>query len=178
MPGGKTHLLINLGLFPWIFQQAYSNLSLPQAILFGAGYLFAALFMTPDLDDALSLPATNFEHIGHIPGVLWEAYWEEYAVLMPHRGFSHLPVLGTLGRWLYLLVPYAYLLSDKRCKRKRNWLWKLAALVIPASLWAALYAWGAPLEFLALTFAGCAVSDGLHILSDRVVSAVKKVSHI
>jgi len=45
--------------------------------------------------------------IGKLPvlGALWNAYWWPYAVLFKHRKLSHNIVLGTLTRFIYLLLP-------------------------------------------------------------------------
>ncbi len=59
-------------------------------------------------------------------GLAWSAYWWPYAKLHGHRGVSHTPFVGTVGRFLYLLwgplVASAYLPNT-------IWLFWLAVLV-------------------------------------------------
>lgn len=43
--------------------------------------------------------------VGGVIGNLWEAIWYPYATYIPHRNFfSHAPVVGTIIRFLYLVV--------------------------------------------------------------------------
>lgn len=82
----------------------------PEAGLAAAGCAFGVI-LPPDLDQE---GVTDSERLiiraggcwlGWI-GWLWVAYWWPYACLVPHRHWmSHLPVVGTLVRLLYLFSP-------------------------------------------------------------------------
>lgn len=64
----------------------------------------AGIFLTPDLDQQ------TLSHSEHLLvrwtfglGYGWVLLWYPYARLIPHRSpLSHFPILGTLGRLLYL----------------------------------------------------------------------------
>lgn len=74
--------------------------------IFAAIGAFSGLVVEPDLDqDAQAAPLSTMRETGG-DGLanLWRIYWSPYARLLPHRCFwSHAPVVGTLGRILYLL---------------------------------------------------------------------------
>lgn len=61
-----------------------------------ASHVLGGLFLSPDLD-TVSRPYRRW-------GVLrW--IWIPYQKLIPHRGLSHLPIVGTASRVAYLLLP-------------------------------------------------------------------------
>ena len=64
----------------------------------------AGILLTPDLD-FLTMTKSEWLVVRWLPviGWLWLAIWDLYARLLPHRNaLSHLPILGTAGRLLYL----------------------------------------------------------------------------
>jgi uncharacterized metal-binding protein len=74
------------------------------------------MVITPDLD---LLATGNVRRFGLRQ--LWRLYWYPYSRLITHRSWlSHAPVIGTIGRLVYLL-PLTW------------WAWQY-----PAMLWAAL----------------------------------------
>jgi len=69
----------------------------------------AGVLLSPDLDhEAITeSEALVYRRGGQVLGSLWRTYWMPYALLIPHRHWlSHAPLIGTLGRLLYLLAPF------------------------------------------------------------------------
>lgn len=97
MPSGRTHDRLTLWLLPavaagsWLISRQ-SDLSL---VLSGS-YLFAGLMFGPDLD----VRSRQSQRWGPLRWI-----WTPYQRCLRHRSwFSHGPILGTLGRVLYLGV--------------------------------------------------------------------------
>lgn len=71
---------------------------------------FSGLVVEPDLDqDYQAAPlGTMRETGGDLLAKLWQLYWTPYARAIPHRSLlSHFPVIGTVGRLIYLAPLYA-----------------------------------------------------------------------
>lgn len=103
----------------------------------------------PDLDlDGLSGAEMRVIRRSRVLGFVWWLLWLPYAKLFKHRGSSHWPVIGTLGRALYLLGPplLGLYLLDVRI----------------------------PWEWLGLWFCGLTLADLAHIIADRFWSAWKR----
>ncbi len=69
----------------------------------------AGLIIDPDLDCNSTLQLMNASRWRMMRaswpiGYLWFFLWWPYSQLFPHRGLSHVPVLGTLTRLVYLAV--------------------------------------------------------------------------
>jgi len=88
-------------------------------VLLGAMGFFACKFSGkngPDLDlIGVTISEREAERVwGRVLGTLWFMIWLPYARLIPHRHWlSHAPVIGTLGRlvwllWLPVFVAAAY----------------------------------------------------------------------
>ncbi len=84
--------------------------SFPQAAFFASGCL-AGLVIGPDLDvrhftHAEGVLRSSAGSAGRLLAGIWYALWWPYARLIPrHRHpLSHFPLVGTLGRVLYLLL--------------------------------------------------------------------------
>ncbi|NJN44419.1 MAG: DUF2227 family putative metal-binding protein [Anaerolineae bacterium] len=107
MASGKAHATASL------------LLTLPAGLLaFGLGGDFSAavacatgslagLILSPDLDVPQRTHSNYimYELLGRIGGGLWFAFWWPYSRMIPHRSpLSHWPILGTLGRLLYIIV--------------------------------------------------------------------------
>jgi uncharacterized metal-binding protein len=68
---------------------------------------FAGILLSPDLDVDNPILSNYFmsKYLGCLGGAAWFAFWRPYAWFIPHRSpFSHWPVLGTLGRLLYMVL--------------------------------------------------------------------------
>lgn len=106
MATGRTHariawvLLIPLGILgSYILVVVDTRL--------GIGWLIgslAGIVITPDIDlETPTYEEWRFYRIAYPLGVLWQWLWFPYAAFMAHRGLSHIYLLGTLSRLLYLL---------------------------------------------------------------------------
>ncbi|MBI2952580.1 DUF2227 family putative metal-binding protein [bacterium] len=158
MPSGKTHIRIDVfflllmaaaALTFWddLVQRFGRDRLVEQSAVFTISYLFGTFLLSPDLDLKDNVSAKNW-------GLL-RLFWRPYAALFRHRGISHVPVLGTLTRILYMaVVAYvavaaANVLFDMKIRmsfrdlRAANWNLGLTAL------------------------AGVCLPDLLHVLTDR-----------
>ena len=86
-------------------------------VLLGAAAFLACKFSVkngPDLD-LVGVTISEKEAVrvwGRVLGTLWFMVWLPYARLIPHRHWmSHAPVIGTLGRLLWLLWLPAFVLA-------------------------------------------------------------------
>lgn len=96
MPSGKTHLAIELLLFPFALTLFYITLSHEwnDLGLFVVSYLVSSLWLSPDLD----LKRNNaLRRWG-----LFRWIWWPYSQLFKHRGLSHHILWGPLSRIVYL----------------------------------------------------------------------------
>lgn len=150
MPSGKTHERVNLALGSIL---ALTGLGLGvdanRLLAFWAGFLFATYFLSPDLDLEGTRAHRRWGPLAPI--------WSPYAALIPHRGISHIPVLGTLIRIGYLTLVYV-----------------LLAFVLQV-FWGIRF----PLQLLSVLYygpflLGAIVSDLTHIVLDRTVTALKR----
>lgn len=106
---------------------------------------FAGLVVEPDLDqDAQAAPlSTMRETGGDFLARVWQLYWTPYAKAIPHRSWlSHGPIVGTLGRAVYLAPLYS----------------------LPLYGWTHFY--GFPLAHLCAVLAGLCWVDVLHYIMD------------
>jgi uncharacterized metal-binding protein len=62
-----------------------------------AGYLAGGIWLSPDIDLKQSRPSQRL-------GIL-SVLWKPYRKASGHRGFSHLPIVGTLSRVIYIAFP-------------------------------------------------------------------------
>lgn len=105
MPSGKVHAACSAALSPVAFGTAYafSGDHLPVAIASAGGCLLGIL-LTPDLDQE-NLGMSERWLIKRTLGLgyVFVMLWYPYARLLPHRSpWSHLPIIGTLGRLAYM----------------------------------------------------------------------------
>lgn len=102
MPDGNAHFAANVacglamtGAAAWYAPALVAPVA--------AGALIGA-FITPDLD----LESTTHSEalLRRIPviGLLFQMLWYPYALMCRHRGVSHWPVVGTLGRLAYIAI--------------------------------------------------------------------------
>lgn len=65
------------------------------------------VFITPDLDLNKNIVNGSFikKNVGELFLNIWKRFWKRYALFCKHGGnISHLPVFGTYGRLLYILM--------------------------------------------------------------------------
>lgn len=107
MPDGKTHEVINAAVLMasigglYCFSAGYGNAVIARYVdtytilTFAAAYIFATLFLSPDLD------------IDSKPYRRWRMFrvlWWPYKVIFKHRGLSHNPVIGPVSIVLNLAL--------------------------------------------------------------------------
>ena len=103
MAWGKTHLKINklmvlpVAVVGTIFVGPIEAIGLVGGIIVG-------IFVTPDLDlNKLTYSGRLVYNFCPLIGVIWRGIWYPYSRVIPHRHWvSHIPVLSTLLRLLYL----------------------------------------------------------------------------
>ena len=166
MADGKTHALGTQTLAVLLFAAEATNgklnrYDLRTTLIYSAvlaGGTMLGLILTPDLDvNAGSISENEVREISPFGENLWWVYWYPYRMVLPHRSpFSHWPVIGTLGRLLYITLPYwvglgiTYFLSDA---------WFTA--MVENTLW--LFA----LPYFRVAVLGLASADLLHFFMDR-----------
>ncbi len=94
----KTHLHFNLFIaMPVFLFFLYStfHLAKPYLLTFATVFIYASYFLTPDAD----LSYKN--HFWSLKGILTFPFFL-YSLIFRHRGISHMPIVGTLTRLLYL----------------------------------------------------------------------------
>ena len=110
-PSGKVHYKW-WKKFLWlalIIGAAFAWLSVPLGLGVVFGYLLGR-YIDPDLD-LVQTSSSEYRAMRELKifGALLVAYWLPYSYVIPHRSpLSHFPILGTLGRFVYVfwwLVP-------------------------------------------------------------------------
>jgi uncharacterized metal-binding protein len=89
---GRTHELINLLALPGFLYFLPKEFYLP----FSIGYVLGTFLLSPDLDLRHSKPSKRWKALK----ILWRPYQKK----SKHRGISHIPILGTLTRLLYIFL--------------------------------------------------------------------------
>lgn len=136
-----------------------------------------SLFVGPDLDvDSGNISHKLARETGKIPLVLWTIFWEPYGYAIKHRSkISHMPILGTLLRLIYLVTPLSInvLVEDDRIRRAialSSGLSQILAIVpivvIFALVQALIYARIDLAIFFALFIGQVMFNDFLHFIFD------------
>ncbi|HIQ31286.1 MAG TPA: hypothetical protein EYH49_03880 [Aquifex aeolicus] len=94
---GKTHDIVNIAALPVFLYFLPKEFFVP----FGAGYILGTFFLSPDLDLPSSRPTKRWK--------LLRCLWFPYQLLSKHRGVSHMPLIGSLFRLIYLLGTLLFL---------------------------------------------------------------------
>ncbi len=101
MPSGKTHDRVNIVSTAILGYFAYSRgMGLDEVVAFCLGSLVATFWFSPDLDLSYSKPVKRWGRLSFI--------WRPYSLIVPHRGISHVPVLGILTRFGYIFVIFLF----------------------------------------------------------------------
>lgn len=107
MPSGKTHDRLAWLTSPISAISIYQATQSPDLAALGwVAHVFSGLYLSPDLDLQHSRPFKRW-------GIL-KVFWWPYAKAIAHRGISHVPLLGTATRLLWMAIafwPVSYLLS-------------------------------------------------------------------
>jgi len=146
MPSYRTHVSVNLflGLPLGVAALKYTVQSTPMDIgSFAAAFIYGTLFLHPDLDLARNIRLLSLKGLLTLP-------FRPYSYLFRHRGISHIPVVGTLTRLLWLLG-FFYLMAY--CLD-----WAFPHLMD----------WNHP--YLWFAIGGIALADLFHVMLDQVKS--------
>jgi Uncharacterized metal-binding protein len=153
MPSGRTHDRINLVSTAILVYFGYElGFGWDEILAFSLGSLVGTIWFSPDLDIKTSRPVKRWGKLSFI--------WWPYASIVPHRGISHVPVLGILTRFGYFFG-IVFLL------------WLVVRNFLPISI--NLTAIFNNAYFLPFTL-GVLFADTLHILSDFIYSSIKSRS--
>jgi uncharacterized metal-binding protein len=102
MPDGETHFASNVvgGVGLTLLAHSYAPDAVGPVIV---GAIIGA-FITPDMD--IDHTTRNEAILREIPvvGIVFQTAWYPYALLHRHRGISHWPVIGTVGRMVYAVL--------------------------------------------------------------------------
>jgi uncharacterized metal-binding protein len=166
MADGKTHALGTQTLAVLLFAAeatygkingyAFAPTVIYSAVLAGGAMLGSIL--TPDLDvNAGSISEEEVREVSPFGENLWWIYWFPYRMILPHRSpFSHWPVIGTIGRLLYLSIPYWIILGITYFVSPASFNW-----IMENSIWLVT------LPYFRVAVLGLAGSDLLHFFMDR-----------
>jgi uncharacterized metal-binding protein len=166
MADGKTHSSATQILAVLLFasEATYGKLNgyfLQPTLIYSAVLASGAmlgLVLTPDLDvNAGSISEEELREISSFGENLWWMYWFPYRQLVPHRSpISHWPIVGTVGRLLYITIPY--------------WIGLTVAYFLdpPIFSWLAQAGiWLITLPYFRVAVLGLAGADTLHFFMDR-----------
>ncbi len=92
MAAGRTHDIVNLSILP----VAVYYLQPENFTGFISGYLIGTFLITPDNDIYHSRPNRRWKFLRFL--------WYPYTKIFSHRGISHLPVIGSITKIVYLLL--------------------------------------------------------------------------
>jgi uncharacterized metal-binding protein len=103
MASGRSHdiacQVAGLFLLPLAFRLSYSIPEIPPlggielAFLY-SGYIIGSVWLSPDIDLKQSQPSKRMGFLNPL--------WKPYRKLSRHRGFSHIPLIGTASRIAYV----------------------------------------------------------------------------
>ena len=166
MPSGKTHLRIELFLLPlvllafcyWVFPLLEPRYQWQAFSLFGGAYLVSSLLLSPDLDLRHNSARNNWGVLGFV--------WIPYTKIFKHRGLSHSLILGTLTRLAYLLAVGAVIALAVWVALRYFFRREFTIPELPVDAYG--YFW------VAIFIGGLWLPNVIHILVDRVHSAVKR----
>ncbi len=132
-------------------------------LAFSAFGALSNLALSPDLDGSRSMSIIRWKHVN----ILIALWWKGYGKITRHRGRSHIPIIGTLSRLLWLSIPFivsAILIQVLGLMpgTSRDWhnifLSVSSAMALPFFLW----------------LSGLILADTLHALLDYLDSLIKK----
>jgi uncharacterized metal-binding protein len=174
MPAGHTHTSLNLALVPIVVlainQQQVVNIS---TLAMGSGaFIFATLFMSPDLDLFNSNPTAHWGKFKYL--------WLPYSKTFHHRGISHSLLFGSLTRIIYLsLVALTFTCLYYLLK---NAIFHVDISKVSVDQSKHLYdflkiKWIRYHSYVFSAFVGIWLADSCHICSDRIYSSIKGLKH-
>lgn len=130
MANGKTHAAANIAVLGITLYLVAPRLPVDLAAGATAGAILGTL-VTPDIDHHVTTQeeARFYRWFGWLGGGLWQLFWRGYAQTHQHRGRSHAPLVGTLGRWGYVVIRLSPLIALTLYQLWPMWLAWLPALL-------------------------------------------------
>ncbi len=170
MPNYRAHTTINLLAMAGMSYAAVKTYGIEPSLVAISVVAFTAatLLLSPDLDLKHSSPTRNW-------GLLrW--LWRPYQMFFKHRGMSHSLFFSSFTRLGYLLaLATLALIGLQAWSDPSPAVIAASASILPEPASAVLSAHGVPLTAAAV---GIAISDACHIVTDRIVSALKALTRI
>lgn len=138
------------------------------------GILFSIL-VSPDLDLESYIGLYYFRRtFGEAGSKYWQYLWRPYAINFAHRGISHMPIVGTLIRFIYIVLPTSmYLLPREYDKSSIIAIIYSQLLALPFTGIFVITIVAYPLQVL-LFVLGIVIGDMLHIVCDILSSGYKR----
>lgn len=153
MASGRTHDIINLTALP-----VFVYYLKPEDFLaFSSGYLIGTFLLSPDNDLYHSKPNKRWKFLRFI--------WLPYVKIFSHRGVSHLPILGLVFKLFYLFLIFFifyFFVQTFIFKESLN----LNKEMIKEFLKS---------PFVLSFFIGLIIAEFMHIITDIIYSAIKKL---
>ncbi|PIS02725.1 MAG: hypothetical protein COT85_01455 [Chlamydiae bacterium CG10_big_fil_rev_8_21_14_0_10_42_34] len=144
MPSYKTHVSINLflGLPLTLVALKHTVQVEPTEIAcFSAAFIYGTIFLHPDLDLARNIRLFSLKGLLTLP-------FRPYSYLFRHRGISHIPIIGTLSRILWLIFFFYFIFT---CLN-----WAMPNVIEYNGV------------YIAFALAGVAAADLIHVLLDKI----------
>ncbi|MBK3333069.1 metal-binding protein [Persephonella atlantica] len=161
MAAGRTHDIVNLSILP----VAVYYLQPENFTGFISGYLAGTFLITPDNDIYHSRPNRRWKFLRFL--------WYPYTRIFSHRGISHLPVVGSIAKIVYLVLILAIvtafvgfslqLFLDISVIKSITDMDKKEIFNIIKS------------PFVVSFFIGLVLAEIIHVITDVVYSSLKKV---
>jgi uncharacterized metal-binding protein len=101
MASGKTHDRSIFWLLPVAVAVGVAVFPNREVWAIG-GYAIGGWLLSPDIDLKQTRPSKRWGFLS--------PFWQPYRAISGHRGFSHIPIIGTASRLLYLSMPLAIVL--------------------------------------------------------------------
>jgi len=177
--GGKFHAKIaGFALWPLLALAIFAGFADPQV---GFGLAIGAtsgLLVTPDVD----LVTKTYEewriyNYREWLGIVWQAFWFPYALVMGHRGVSHWHGVGTLTRMGYFLAT-VYILANYVAIGAHNDFcssWGGCGMWHPTNVKLVGQAMWTTAPFWIAWYIAWAIQDELHIVTDWGYSTKKRL---
>jgi uncharacterized metal-binding protein len=101
MASYRSHVQLNVFVALPIMSYGLIHLHTPtiHILIFTGGFIFATLFLHPDVDLARKVKLFSWKGLATLP-------FRPYSYIVHHRGVSHWPLIGTIARLLWLVSIY------------------------------------------------------------------------
>lgn len=171
MATGKDHTNASLGLLIGVCAGYYSGYVInPESIpVVLAGLALSGFLVSPDLDVDNGNISNLYIRKWFKTDIFWDIFWRPYRIGKKHRGLSHIPLLSTLFRFLYIAFPPVIIFfNDQETPTIHLFMLSLVSLLFSIPILIAgysLFLFGLELNILYFLFGMC-LADLLHILMD------------